>query len=1159
MTTWHVQLLGGFDIRCNGISLSSAFQTDNARLLFTWLCFHQRQAVRRETLTGLFWPDRPQAAAQNTLRVTLSRIRRALGKASSLLYTSAQTVTLNVPPVWQVDALQFEQIVTTIHSHNHRSILGCRHCQELLQTAETLYQGEFIAGFTPESEPLFDWYTRQREYFHRSFLSVLAQLGEYALRAHDWHSVLTYATRQLEAEPWHESAHRQLMLALARQGQRASALAQYQNCCKILQQELGVEPEPVTQELAVAIREGGLPDDPSYLTSRRQAMALDQLPLVGREQEIQTLTDLINRPDLQLITVVGEGGVGKTRLAIRAAQLMRFAFPDGVCYIFLHPEDGFAANIGLLTLNPVQYLAHCIATTCEIALNERQSTEAQVIAALQNRACLLVFDSFEHVVTASLFLKELLSAATQCVALVTSRQRLYLRQEHVLHLAPLSTTSTAQQVSPGARMFVELARRQGMTFTTADEYCDIDQVCSALSGLPLGIELAVACLNSMNLTTLRQTVFRSVKSLNSPILDVPGRHRSLQAVFESTWNSLSEASRQALAMLSVVNAACPLAAALAITESEQALAELIELSLVHHLAEDRIWLHEYVRQFASEKLAQDFDHANFREVAYRRHAHWFLRWLTSSRSDLRGPQSFEIRENLAANLIDIEAAWHWALVHAEWDLVANAALAYEDLYRLMGRFVAGVERFQQSLAYVTNPITSSAKRLRASLLSGYVSLQRLRSGHQHVFSVTAEALALAEQLADPLLQAMIKCQSGMLNTLAGDHEQGQQEFLQALALLNGPNGTFHDTDALLIIATCLRSLSEIDLRLGNLEAATDFAQRAMAVCQQTHDHLAIARCFETLSNVVSAQGKLEESDHYLRQALDIYQRLRVTYQKTRVLDLLAQNADARGDYALAQRYYFQGLALARESGDRDAEIIARINLGISADFMGNYDQALEHTRLALALSELVSDRRHRTTITANLSLYAHHNQRHNLALSYAQATIEQAQRSGLRELEGYGYDFQGHALLALHHLDEAELSYQKALHIRQQFNNPALVLESQAGLTRVALARHDTTEALRRALPIVDHLLAGGHLNGAEETLRIYWTVYQALMLNADARASAILALGYHLIQERAGRLSDPRQRSIYLNIDVHRQIVATYQAQIGQSDRPMSSHMSVA
>ena len=1159
MKTWHVQLLGGFDIRCNGISLSSAFQTDNARLLFTWLCFHQQQAVRRETLTGLFWPDRPQTAAQNTLRVTLSRIRQALGEASSLLHTSAQTVTLNVPPVWQVDALWFEQIVTAIHSHDHRSIPGCRHCQELLRTAATLYQGEFLAGFTPDSELLFEWCIRQREYFHRSFLSVLTHLGEYALLAHDWQSVLAYATRQLEAEPWHELAHRQLMLALARQGQRASALVQYQNCCKILRQELGIEPEPATQELAIAIREGNLPDAPSYLKSQRQAMALDQLPLVGREQEIQTLTDLINRSDLQLITVAGEGGVGKTRLAIRAAQLMRFAFPDGVYYIFLHPEDGFAANIGLLTLNPVQYLAHCIANTCEIALNDRQSTEAQVIAALQNRACLLVFDSFEHVVTASLFLKELLSAATQCVALVTSRQRLYLRQEHVLHLAPLSTISTTQQVSPSARMFVELARRQGMTFTTANEYYDIDQVCSALSGLPLGIELAAACLNSMNLATLRQTVFRSIKSLNSPILDVPGRHRSLQAVFESTWNSLSEASRQALAMLSVVNAACPLAAALAITESEQVLTELIELSLVHHLAGDRIWLHEYIRQFAGEKLTQDFEHANLREVACRRHAHWFLKWLTSSRSGLRGPQSFEVREDLVANLIDIEVAWHWALVNAEWDLVANAALAYEDLYRLMGRFVAGVERFQQSLAYVTNPITSSAKRLRASLLSGYVSLQRLRSGHQHVFSVTAEALALAEQLADPLLQAMIKCQSGMLNTLAGDHEQGQQEFLQALALLNGPNGTFHDTDALLIIATCLRSLSEIDLRLGNLGTATDFAQQAIAVCRQTHDHLAIARCFETLSNVVSAQGKLEESEHYLHQALEIYQRLRVTYQKTRILDLLAQNADARGDYALAQRYYFQGLALARECGDRDAEIIAHINLGISADFMGNYDQALEHTQIALALSELVSDRRHHTTITANLSLYAHHNQRHELALSYAQATIEQAQRSGLRELEGYGYDFQGHALLALHHLDEAELSYQKALHIRQQFNNPVLVLESQAGLTRVALARHDATEALRRALPIVEHLLAGGHLNGAEETLRIYWTVYQVLTFNADARASAILALGYHLIQERANKLSDPRQRSIYLNIDVHRQIVETYQAQIGQSDQPMSSHMSVA
>ncbi|RMD81210.1 MAG: hypothetical protein D6823_02505, partial [Chloroflexi bacterium] len=91
MTTWHVQLLGGFDIRRNGVSLNGAFQTDSARILFAWLCFHQTQAVRRETLATLLWSDKPQSAAQNALRVTLSRIRQAIGSTLNTLLIDPTT------------------------------------------------------------------------------------------------------------------------------------------------------------------------------------------------------------------------------------------------------------------------------------------------------------------------------------------------------------------------------------------------------------------------------------------------------------------------------------------------------------------------------------------------------------------------------------------------------------------------------------------------------------------------------------------------------------------------------------------------------------------------------------------------------------------------------------------------------------------------------------------------------------------------------------------------------------------------------------------------------------------------------------------------------------------------------------------------------------
>lgn len=143
MTEWHIQLFGGFDVRRDSVSLSGAFQTDSARLLFAWLCLHQRQAVRRETLANLLWPDRPQNAAQNTLRVTLSRIRQALGNDQHVLRTETATVTLDLPGSWQVDALDFAQAVTAVRNHSHRSAAGCPSCQAHLHLAAALYRGHF--------------------------------------------------------------------------------------------------------------------------------------------------------------------------------------------------------------------------------------------------------------------------------------------------------------------------------------------------------------------------------------------------------------------------------------------------------------------------------------------------------------------------------------------------------------------------------------------------------------------------------------------------------------------------------------------------------------------------------------------------------------------------------------------------------------------------------------------------------------------------------------------------------------------------------------------------------------------------------------------------------------------------------------------------------
>ncbi|WP_322487228.1 BTAD domain-containing putative transcriptional regulator [Chloroflexus sp.] len=1133
MTEWHIQLLGGFDVRRDGVSLNSAFQTDSARLLFAWLCLNQRQAVRRETLANLLWSDRPQSVAQNTLRVTLSRIRKALGNDHHVLRTEPATVTLDLPSSWQVDALDFTQAVAAVRNHSHRSAAGCPSCQAHVRAAATLYRGAFLAGISPESELFLEWSTHQGEAMHRAAIEVFGHLAERALREGDWPAAQSYAGQQLHLELWHEAAHRQLMRALAQQGQRAAALAHYQTCCDILQREFGIEPEAETQHLASTIRAGHLTNATS-LPSQRQAAAIDQLPLIGRASEVETLAGWLNQPDMQLISVVGAGGIGKTRLAMRAAHLMQYAFRDGVRYIFLHPEDDAA----IANKDAAEHVARAIAAACHIELNDRQPVPEQVIAALQTRAYLLVFDSFEHVAAANLFVNELLEAAPYCVALITARQPLHLRREQVLKVRPLSTAITAEGLSPSAQMFIELAERSGIAFSGRMAIDDIEHICADLDGLPLGIELAAASLYSMSLPALRQTVEQSIKTLRSPLADTPARHRSLTAIFVSTWQTLTERSRQALAMLSIVRAPCLIEAAQAITGDAPALDELFDLALVRRLDDSTVWLHEHIHQLASEKLAGDFGHELANEAA-RRHAHWFLGWLAGSYHAMQGAESFAVRERLIASLNDIEAAWRWALAHSEWDLASAAAPAYEDLFYLSGRLVDGLERIQQSLAYVSHPNQPASQRLRVHLLLAQGLLQRYRSGGPAIEAMLHEAVRLAEQMVDPLLLAQTLLRLGIIEN-AGSYKETGRATLDRLRAVLDQSVPADSLDVLAIESTYWRLLSWCELHAGHNELAKEYAQKALDLAGKADHYLMLARCNETLSNVVNAQGDFAGSEYYLQQALAIYQRLRLTYHQTNVLDLLAQNADACGDYGQAQRYYWQELALARECGNRDAELVAHINLGISYDQMGHYERALAHTQIALALSDKVGNQKHHTVVLANLSLHAHHNQRHELALDYARTATQQA--AHLLDLQAYGYDFQGHALLALGRIDEAEQAYTQAKALRQRLNYHTLVLESQAGLIRVALARNDLPEALRRAAPIVEHLLAGGNLYGTEETLRIYWTAYQVLEANRDPRAQAILDLGRALVQERASRLSDPASRTIYLNADVNRLIMAAGQ-----------------
>ncbi|NKQ36004.1 MAG: AAA family ATPase [Chloroflexi bacterium] len=283
------------------------FRSAKVQALLIYLALTPRQTHARELLAALFWPDEPETAARQNLRQSLYRLRQILGdndsrKETACLLATRSTVQFNPASDCLLDVAAFL-------SHLKNDQLG---------QAVELYRGDLLPGFTCDSLPFEAWLRQEREQLHRQALDALFALASDSLDQADYPTAQNLAQRQLALEPWREEAHRQLMQALALLGERSAALAQYETCQAVLQEELDVAPTAETKALAARIRaqqlEQAARGKPGRLPGRRRLT----MPFVGRTREYTTLVKAyqgVSRDGLQVVTLLGEAGIGKSRLA----------------------------------------------------------------------------------------------------------------------------------------------------------------------------------------------------------------------------------------------------------------------------------------------------------------------------------------------------------------------------------------------------------------------------------------------------------------------------------------------------------------------------------------------------------------------------------------------------------------------------------------------------------------------------------------------------------------------------------------------------------------------------------------------------------------------------------------------------------------------------
>jgi predicted ATPase/DNA-binding SARP family transcriptional activator len=684
----HVRVLGRTELAVSGrplVELASA----KAAALLVYLAVtgtgHSRSA-----LAGLLWSDLPEQTARANLRMVLSKLRRVL---PDHLEVTRQAVALaSGQDVW-VDAVEVARVAA-----------GERDGGELL-AAVRLCRGEFLEGVEVPGAPLFDeWLVGRRAAVRADMLAVMDRAVQLARDRGDRATGVEVARRMLELEPLQEEAHRALMWFLASGGQRSAALAQYETCRYVLEEELGIEPSAAT----VALREeiagaGGFTElgDRPLTTARRPdleeprpaepdaapaampeiAAAAPDLPrplttLVGREQELARLHELLDDPACRLVTLVGPGGIGKTRLAAATAAAREGRHGDGTVFVSFvgtspaRPEE--AADL------VVADIAHALGVSLAVPRDPLELLADH----LAGRELLLVLDNLEQLRDAAGALAELLRRAPGVQVLVTSRRRLGLGVEWLVEVPglpwPPAGAGAEAAGYEAVQLFEERARLLRPGFLAADAE-GAGRVCRLVAGVPLAIELAARWVRSASPAAIADRLAGGLDLLETSSPDVERRHRSLRSVIDWSWELLTDEERRVLGRLSVLRGGFDLDAAAAVAGATlPTLAGLVDQSLVAVGEDGRYGMHELLRQYSAERLAAD---PTDERATRRRHAEHYAALLPDPAGAAAGDDG-----GLDAEVENLRAATDWLVEHGDPPALDRHLARLWPLYRRRGWF-----------------------------------------------------------------------------------------------------------------------------------------------------------------------------------------------------------------------------------------------------------------------------------------------------------------------------------------------------------------------------------------------------------------------------------------------------------------------------------------
>jgi predicted ATPase/transcriptional regulator with XRE-family HTH domain len=732
------------------------------------------------------------------------------------------------------------------------------------------------------------------------------------------------------------------------------------------------------------LRAGSKPVAGPGVSSPKTNLPIFPTPVIGREREVEQLSALLCKPDCRLLTLVGPGGIGKTRLAVEAAANTQDAFADGVYFVSLAPVNA--------TSFIVPMIADALGFTFQSA--SRTDPKTQLFNYLRDKQVLLLADNLEHLLSVPGIevLSEFLANAPQVKLLATSRESLSLRDEWVfeVHGLPvpenLQTEGSAQDTS--VELFLQRARRAHVEFNaTSEDVPAILHICHLVDGMPLAIELAAAWVRTLTCAEIAREIERSLDFLSISARDVPVRHRSMRAVFDHSWKLLAAEEKQALARLSVFRGGIRREAAEQVAEAPlRVLSALVTKSFIRRSGTGRYDLHELIRLFAGEHLSE---RRQEQTTTQARHSSYYLSYFGQADGPLRSSAQRETLAELTTEMDNFRSAWDWAVTNCEFELIEQTMRTFWVLYDIHGWLQQGLDMLADAVsaferAHEGSPPNRTNQIALAHILTSQAVLATRLGQQEQGQAVLERSLEILRPLDEPRVLVETITFLGLVMEFTGNYLKASEFYREGLEIaatvgdrwyaalcrlllagegsLRLPTGKPEDSHERLksvvadwrvigdprLTAIALQNLSWMAVRLGLFDEAREALEESVLLNTSIGDRWNLGFAYRGLGLIAQAQGEHLQAVDMFRKSLDMFKEIGARQDRARVLVELSSSIFAQGNDADAERGWREALHLTMETQGTFVALEALVGIATLKAKQENFEEAFKLSLIVLS-------------------------------------------------------------------------------------------------------------------------------------------------------------------------------------------------------------------